>query len=219
MFKPTRIGKPSEVGFKCLRKRCFDVLKLTIVTWLDLIALATAFLVVGQAGTGGNQSTYNNVLLQTAQVVGLPVTAASVSTRVVSWKEAAEMKDSVARDALVIPSRIRDRTWPGSCLRPAASHFLFQNVSTPPAHPDQVGVTGIGDFNLTQHLTHDGLDVLVVDLYTLQTVYVLDFVDDVTASSDALQTQDVVRVGRTIGDNLTLLTCFHLRTRSGDATS
>ena len=30
--------------------------------------------------------------------------AASVSTRVVSWKEAAEMKLSVLRDALVIPS-------------------------------------------------------------------------------------------------------------------
>ena len=33
-----------------------------------------------------------------------PVTAASVSTRVVSWKDAAEMNDSVARDALVIPN-------------------------------------------------------------------------------------------------------------------
>jgi hypothetical protein len=34
----------------------------------------------------------------------LPVTAASVSTRVVSWNEAAEMNDSVASDALVMPS-------------------------------------------------------------------------------------------------------------------
>ena len=37
----------------------------------------------------------------------LPLMAASVSTRVVSWKEAAERKLSVARDALVMPSRIR----------------------------------------------------------------------------------------------------------------
>ena len=35
----------------------------------------------------------------------LPLMAASVSTRVVSWKEAADMKDSVAKEALVIPSR------------------------------------------------------------------------------------------------------------------
>ena len=33
-----------------------------------------------------------------------PRTAASVSTRVVSWNEAAEMNDSVASDALVMPS-------------------------------------------------------------------------------------------------------------------
>jgi hypothetical protein len=36
----------------------------------------------------------------------LPCTEASVSTRVVSWKEAAEMKDRVCSDALVIPRRI-----------------------------------------------------------------------------------------------------------------
>ena len=33
----------------------------------------------------------------------LPMMAASVSTRVVSWKEAAEMNESVDRDALVMP--------------------------------------------------------------------------------------------------------------------
>jgi hypothetical protein len=32
--------------------------------------------------------------------------AASVSTRVVSWKDAAEMKESVDREALVMPSRM-----------------------------------------------------------------------------------------------------------------
>ena len=36
----------------------------------------------------------------------LPLIAASVSTRVVSWKDAADRKESVAREALVIPSRI-----------------------------------------------------------------------------------------------------------------
>ncbi|MNT71469.1 hypothetical protein D3C72_2099560 [compost metagenome] len=37
----------------------------------------------------------------------MPVTAASVSTRVVSWNDAAEMNDSVDSDALVIPSNTR----------------------------------------------------------------------------------------------------------------
>ena len=35
----------------------------------------------------------------------LPNVEASVRTRVVSWKDAAEMKDSVSSDALVIPRR------------------------------------------------------------------------------------------------------------------
>lgn len=36
----------------------------------------------------------------------LPATAASVRTRVVSWKDAAEINDLVCSEALVIPSRI-----------------------------------------------------------------------------------------------------------------
>ena len=36
----------------------------------------------------------------------LPLIAASVRTRVVSWKDAAEMKLSVDKEALVIPRRI-----------------------------------------------------------------------------------------------------------------
>ncbi len=52
-----------------------------------------------------NQMADDDVLLQTLELVLAPRTAASVSTRVVSWKEAAEMKDSVVSDALVIPSR------------------------------------------------------------------------------------------------------------------
>jgi hypothetical protein len=36
----------------------------------------------------------------------LPFTAASVRTRVVSWNEAADINDSVTRDAFVIPNNI-----------------------------------------------------------------------------------------------------------------
>ena len=42
------------------------------------------------AGTGGDEAADDDVLLEAAQVIH-----ASVSTRVVSWKEAAEMKESV----------------------------------------------------------------------------------------------------------------------------
>ena len=36
----------------------------------------------------------------------LPLVAASVRTRVVSWKEAADKKESVVKEALVIPKMI-----------------------------------------------------------------------------------------------------------------
>ena len=48
-----------------------------------------------------------------------PDTAASVSTRVVSWKDAAEMNDLVCKDALVIPSST------GSAL----AGFSFSEIS------------------------------------------------------------------------------------------
>ena len=42
--------------------------------------------------------------LRPSSVSALPLTAASVSTRVVSWNDAAEMKERVCSDALVMPS-------------------------------------------------------------------------------------------------------------------
>ena len=51
-------------------------------------------LVIGKAGTGRDQ---------TAERSTLPLIAASLSTFVVSWKEAAEMKESVESEAFVIP--------------------------------------------------------------------------------------------------------------------
>jgi hypothetical protein len=60
--------------------------------------------VIGQTGTGGDQTSDDDVFLETAQIVRLPMIAASVSTRVVSWKEAAEMNESVDSDAFVMPS-------------------------------------------------------------------------------------------------------------------
>jgi hypothetical protein len=53
--------------------------------------------------------------------------AASVSTRVVSWKEAAEMNESVERLALVMPSRMLRKV--AGCL-PALSAFSFSSRSS-----------------------------------------------------------------------------------------
>lgn len=71
------------------------------------VTLATTFAVVSQTGTRRNQPANHNVFFQATQKSRLPVTAPSVRTRVVSWNEAAEMNDSVASDALVMPSSRR----------------------------------------------------------------------------------------------------------------
>ena len=66
-----------------------------------------ASLVVSQARASRNQAANDDVFFQAAQLVArLPMMAASVSTRVVSWKEAAEMNESVESDALVMPSKM-----------------------------------------------------------------------------------------------------------------
>ncbi len=66
-------------------------------------------------------------------------------------------------------------------------------------------VTGIGDFDLLQHLANDHLDVLVVDDNALQAVDFLDLVDEVGGQSlHALDRQDVVRRRVTVEDVVTL---------------
>ena len=93
-----------------------------------------------------------------------PETAASVSTRVVSWNEAAEMKELVCRLALVMPCST------GGAVRQAQPLGLGLGVAR--VELDAVdlladqegGLAGILDLDLLQHLADDHLDVLVVDL-------------------------------------------------------
>ena len=64
----------------------------------------------------------------------LPSMAASVSTRVVSWKEAADSHDSVASDALVMPSS-SGRPLAGVAPRSSASRFACSNVARSTSSP------------------------------------------------------------------------------------
>ena len=98
--------------------------------------------------------------------------AASVSTRVVSWN-AAEMKESVDSEALVIPSSTFSYC-AGACLRPRRSIVLVQHLGAfDLLFADELGIARIGDDHATQHLANDHLDVLVVDLHALKAVHVL----------------------------------------------
>ena len=137
----------------------------------------------------------------------LPMIAASVSTRVVSWKDAAEMNESVDSDALVMPS---------STSAVGRRHLAFgaQRVvgvrAAPSARPARRRCSwcrpGSSICDAAQHLANDHLDVLVVDLHALQAVDVLHLVDDVARQLlHAQQAQDVLRIGRAVDDRLALV--------------
>ena len=118
-----------------------------------------------------------------------------MSTRVVSWNDAAEMKLRVCSDALVMPSSTgwveRRAAAAGFGLGVLLVDFeLVELVAL-----EQAGVAGLEDLDLLQHLANDHLDVLVVDRHALQPVDLLDLVDqEVGQRLDALDAQDVVRI-------------------------
>ena len=121
------------------------------------------------------------------------------------------MKDSVASEALVMPSST-------GCSRadflPSVFDALVDVQRTPAVQlltAQQRGLARVQHLGLAQHLADDHLDVLVVDLHTLQPVHVLDLAHQVVGQRlDALQAQDVVRVRLTVRDDFAALDGFTL---------
>jgi hypothetical protein len=81
----------------------------------------------------------------------LAIVAASVSTRVVSWKEAAEMNDSVSRKALVMPRRIGSDSaiWPPALVDGTVG--VGQQRAIDVLSPEMVGVARLGHAHLAEH--------------------------------------------------------------------
>ena len=121
----------------------------------------------------------------------------------VSWNDDAEMNDSVDSDALVMP---RSSGSPLAGVPPLLHHALvlfLEDVTLDLLVDEEVGVAHVGDADAAQHLTNDHLDVLVVDLHALESVDLLDFVDQVLRQRLlAEHLQDVVRVGRAVHQRL-----------------
>src|SRR5262249_45551751 len=70
---------------------------------------------------------------------------------------------------------------------------------------NELGLAGIVDLDLLQHLANDHLDVFVVDVDTLQPVHLLDLVHEVRREIlDAFDRQDVVRGRIALDDDLPL---------------
>ena len=144
--------------------------------------------------------------LRPSSVSALPLTAASVSTRVVSWNDAAEMNERVCSDALVMPS---STGCAGRGLLALGDELGVDLVELGLVHlfgVDHVGLAHVGDLDLLQHLTNDHLDVLVVDADALQPVDVLDLVHEIVRELlDALNRKDVVRRRVAFDDVVALL--------------
>src|SRR3990167_3137847 len=171
--------------------------------------LALALGVIGQTGTGRDQTTHYHVLFQAAQEVAL----------------AGNRRLGEYTGCLLERCRRDERLGGQRCLGDTQQHAgVFGHELVVCSQTlvlaqyrgqlhlialDEGGVTRLGHFDLAQHLAQDGLDVLVVDLHALQAVNVLNLVDDVLGQgADAQQTQDVVRIARTVGDDFTLVDLF-----------
>ncbi len=127
-------------------------------------------------------------------------------TRVVSWNDAAEMKESVARDALVIPSTERA---PNGRLATIGLGPLVLQTEAEFIHllvQQEIGVAHVFNFDPSHHLTRNHFDVLVIDVDALQTVDFLDFVHQVLLQFLLAQhRQDIVRIARAVHQRLTRL--------------
>ena len=109
----------------------------------------------------------------------LPSIDASVSTFVVSWKDAAERNDSVASDAFVIP-RISGSNVACSPFAFLTRAFSRSSTTLSTSWPGRRSVVaGVLDAHLLQHLPDDQLDVLVVDVDALRLVDLLHLADEV----------------------------------------
>ena len=134
----------------------------------------------------------------------LPSIEASVSTFVVSWKDAAERNDSVASDAFVIP-RISGSYVAISCLRRLRAGVLtLEHRHGRRAGPGSRSVSpGALDADLLQHLADDQLDVLVVDLDALRLVDLLHLGDEVQLGRRRpLQRKQLGRVPRALVEGI-----------------
>jgi thiol-disulfide isomerase/thioredoxin len=103
-----------------------------------------------------------------------PLMAASVSTRVVSWKEAAARKLTRVERRLGDAEQNRLGRGRLAALGQDPVVRLLELEAIDELGRQQLGVAGVVDGHLAQHLPHDDLDVLVVDRHALGSVHLLD---------------------------------------------
>src|SRR4029077_17054324 len=160
-----------------------------------------------ETGSGRNQVTHDHVFLEAAQPVDF-TQRSRFSEHTCRVLERSRRNKAVGfQRSLGDPEQHRN-----SLRRLAAClhDFLVLSVEVEFIDliaPEQCGIAGIGDLHFAQHLAHDDLDVLIVNLYALETIDLLHFVHQVLLQLlRAAHFQNLVRHNGAFGQ---LLTLFH----------
>ena len=132
-----------------------------------------------------------------------PLMAASVSTRVVSWKEAAARKRRGVEGGLGHAEQDRLGRRGLAALGQDAVVDLLEVEAIDQLGRQEIRVARLVDANLAEHLPDDDLDVLVVDRDALAAVDLLDFLDQVALDGVlAPRLEVLLRVDRAVGDGV-----------------
>ena len=130
------------------------------------MVLSTQALVGREASASRDETAHGDILLEPTEVIDLAADG-RLGEDPSGLLEDAEMKESVEREAFVIPRRLgsadrRLETLLDECLVGRSEDSLVDRLI------DQEVRIARGRPNATQHLANDDLDVLVVDLHTLE---------------------------------------------------
>src|SRR5437868_864340 len=155
--------------------------------------------VVLHTGAGWDQSSHDDVLLQTAQVIYRALNRCL-------GEHAGGLLERGRRDERFSRKRcFRDpqQQWPSRRWFAALGNdtlVLFAEAEL--VHlllQQELSVADVFDFHPTHHLPHDHFDVLIADVHTLQPIDFLDFVHQVSLQLLLAQYgKDVMRIERTI---------------------
>ena len=156
-------------------------------------------LVRGEARARRDETSHDDVLLEAAEIVGLPVDRRFREDLGGLLEDDAEMNDSVESDAFVMPRSS------GSAIAGLAAALddplvlALEDVLLDLLVDQEVRVADVLDADAAQHLTNDDFDVLVVDRDALEAVNLLDLVHEIRRELLlALHAKDVVRVRRSV---------------------
>ena len=188
------------------------ILQSNLVLWL-YICVELYRTVTLHTGTSRNQLTNDYVLLQTDQMVNLTIDS-RLGQNLGGLLEGCSGQEGVvgqsslgdAQQHLLILYQLQALFACINALLQIGIDVLHLQTACQ-STADQVGGAGVGHTHLAAHLTDDDLDMLIVDLNALQTVDLLDLVDQVVLHVlQTLDGQNILRVQHALaGDDVALL--------------